>query len=410
MRLSIAAASFVISAAFLTGCSNPPQGSTTLPVSGSADAMGRSVGAPRTMPKYHSALQLLQLQAEGKLPGPNSRKDMEREFKYLRNHPRPTIKLRANGTGVGLWTSLSQYSYLLGENKKGKNTVAAIDTASNSCIFPVAIKVDHSQDIWTNCEDNGQTGLSAEQEYSKSGSFIGSYNVACPVSGSESCSSTYAYGYDGAANASNVFAALTFFKFSICNPSCNQIYGPGFEYWPAGQPSATPTLIALPYNNPFQFVDYMDLDSNGNIWFDYEGCQMYYPYDCGNGLAEVQTPTTNPTVVVILPPDVYIESGGVYVSNGGNTLNVIDQSTQLVYQYHLPLSPGGTPFNTLGPTAFGLGSPVSGGFNSADTKMAIGDDNAFLDIGTVSQNKWAVVKAPLFSDSLQGAAYTSSDK
>ena len=97
------------------------------------------------------------------------------------------------------------------------------------------------------------------------------------------------------------------------------------------------------------------------------------------------------------------------MSNGGKTLNVIDEGARKVYQYALPLSPGGTPFNTLTPCQSGC-IPTSGGFNKGDTKIVIGDANDWLDIGDVATNHWKQSKAPQMNSSLLGAAYTPSDK
>ena len=103
-------------------------------------------------------------------------------------------------------------------------------------------------------------------------------------------------------------------------------------------------------------------------------------------------------------------AGGVYVSNGGTVLNVIDQTGRVVEQYHLPVAVNATPFNISGPIGFGVGVPVSGAFDSTDTKMAVGDALDWLDRGNIVTNTWKVSRAPTFTSGLGGAAYTPSDK
>lgn len=154
----------------------------------------------------------------------------------------------------------------------------------------------------------------------------------------------------------------------------------------------------------------MDVDAAGNLWFTFSG---YKQSTYGFGLGEVTNPTTNPQFTIVESVGTYGFFGGVYVSNGGGALNVIDQKSRTISQYHLPLSPSGAPFKVLGPTrqnAFGIGDPVSGGFNKAESKMAIGDTGGWFDIGKVSSNAWSDVANPNFYSGIDGAAYTPSDK
>lgn len=408
MRFSLATAgSAVVIAALLAGCSNSPQGSQSLPSSG-VTSTGHSVGAPQFIPHGKlTPMQLLKLQAEGKLAGPVPVKVLQRQLAQLQQQPHVHINVHKNKGGVALWSSLTGYNFLLGNNKKGTAVIAAINTYSNGgCETPISVKVDHSQNIWAGCEYNTTTSETAATEYNPSGTEVAQYEGGCPVSGTKYCSYSYGYGFDSAENASDVFVSMTFYEYDECVPSCTYVYGAGFEYWPAGTPSATPTLVAAsPYGSPVDDVYYMDLDSSGNIWFDYYGC---LGSSCGYGIGEVTSPTTSPAFVSIAAPGALLFAGGVYVSTkaGVQTVNVIDQTSHMVLQYNT----SGGYLGSLGPTAFGLGDPVTGGFNSTDTTMAIGDANDWLNIGTVATNKWKVAKAALDISSIEGAAYTPSDK
>jgi hypothetical protein len=406
MRFSLATAgSAVVIAALLAGCSNSPQGSQSLPSSG-VTSSGHSVGAPQFIPQGKlTPLQLLKLQAEGKMPGPVPIKVLQRQLKQLQAHPTVHINVHKNKGGVAIWSSLTGYNFLLGSNKKGTSVTAAINTYTNGgCETPISVKVDHSQNIWAGCEYNTTTNETGPTEYNSSGTEVAQYQANCPESGSYSCTYDYGYGFDEASNASNVFASMTFFEYDECTPypTCSYVYGAGFEYWPAGSPSTTPKLITEPYG-PVYDNYYMDLDSSGNIWFDYYGCPSS---GCGYGIGEITNPTTSPAMVVIENPGYLQFAGGVYASNGGNTINVIDQTTHMITQFNT----SGTKTGTLGPTAFGIGDPVTGSFNSTDSNMVIGDADDWLDIGTVSTNKWKVAKAALDISTIEGAAYTPSDK
>ena len=166
------------------------------------------------------------------------------------------------------------------------------------------------------------------------------------------CSNWSSYGLDVATDAAgNVFAPLATYSFNYDDSQQN---GSGFEWWSSG--SSSPTLITVPVNS----VYYADVDSAGNLWFDYSGC---IGSQCGFGVGEIQTPTTTPTFVPILPPGSIEYPGGVYVSNHGLVLNVCDQGAQTIQQYSLPtmalgIKLGPTPVNNVG-----FSAPVSGGFS-----------------------------------------------
>jgi len=98
-----------------------------------------------------------------------------------------------------------------------------------------------------------------------------------------------------------------------------------------------------------------------------------------------------------------------YTSNHSRTLNIMDSGRREIFQYALPLSPNGSPSNTLGPTApFGL--PEGVGFNKTDKKVVSGDQYQWLNIGTVATNQWTQTKPVLLISNLYGSGYTPSDK
>ncbi len=358
-----------------------------------------------------SPSRLLELQLEGKLPAPVPpealRDDLQRQ-----GLARPALAFHA-GAKVGLWASDTNFNYILGQNSTGGKTVTAVDVSQNSCYSPVALKVDHASNVWVGCELTSLSGTKgAVQEYSSAGEIQKTFAPACP-SPVAKCSSFSGYGYDsGLDSHGNVFASLNLYDMQTCNPTCSDQLSAGFEWWPSGNPKATPRLISVGANcSPICGVGFMDVDGSGNLWFTFSGYTATNTY--GFGLGEILHPTKKPKLTIVEPIGTYGFFGGVYTSNAGNTLNVIDQKARTVSQYHLPLSPSGTPFSVLGPTflnAFGIGDPVSGGFNETETKMAIGDTGGWLDIGSVSGNAWSAVANPNFYSGIEGAAYSPSDK
>lgn len=355
-------------------------------------------------------LAFLELQLEGRLPAPIPPDALRREMQRQRGL-RPQLAFHAGAT-VALWAADTNFNYLLGQDATGRNTVTAIDLSKNGCYSPVALKVDHARNVWVGCELTSTSGTNgAVQEYSGAGMLEKRYVPGCPSPLSE-CNSFSGYGFDsGLDSHGNVFASLNLYEIEICNPTCSQNLSAGFEWWPNGHQSSTPHLISVGSNcSPVCGVGYMDVDASGNLWFTFSG---YAQTTYGFGLGEIEHPTRSPKFTIVQPIGTYGFFGGVYVSSSGKTLNVIDQRTRTIAQYHLPLSPSGKPFNVLGPTrqnAFGIGDPVSGGFNQAETKMAIGDTGGWFDIGGVSSNSWSLVSSPNFYSGISGAAYTPSDK
>lgn len=347
--------------------------------------------------------QLLQLQAARRLFTPLSHSRVLRMLAAA-DRPRPHIAAARGGNAVAVWTTLTQDSDLLGQSKKLSKTVAVIDTHANKCVYPITVKVDSSQNVWVGCEYDDSNDDGVYQEYTSAGALAATYKDGCPAPVS-SCGQFYSYSSDGAANADYVFDGLSYYYAGFnCDPSCTYSYGGGFEYWPAGGTSSPPTLIALPYGQPVYGVAYMDLDSSGNIWFDYYGCGS--GSSCGYGIAELTTPTTSKPAFVSIEPPMFLQcAGGVYASAKGSVINVIDSCTRTVYQF----STAGSQTGKIGPIGR-LGDPISGAFNAADTKIAVGDDKGWLDVGNLKSNKWSTVQNAYFRDGLMGAAYTPSDK
>ncbi|HEX4013355.1 MAG TPA: hypothetical protein VHX17_05610 [Candidatus Cybelea sp.] len=316
------------------------------------------------------------------------------------------------GAKIGLWAADTNFNYLLGQDATGRKTVTAIDLSQNSCYDPVALKVDSARDVWVACELTSLSATSgALQEFSNAGALQKQYLPVCPAHVKD-CQSFSGYGFDSGLDAQgNVFESLNLYAIEICNPSCNTNLSAGFEWWPKGDPSIVPQLISTGDNcAPICGVGYMDVDASGNLWFNFSG---YAGTAYGFGLGEITNPTKKPKLTIVEPIGTYGFFGGVYVSGKGKTLNVIDQASRTIAQYHLPLSASGKPFHTLGPTrqnAFGIGDPISGAFNKNDSKMAIGDTGGWLDIGKVSNNGWSDVASPNFYSGIDGAAYTPSDK
>ena len=389
MRFALATAACTVLAALLAGCSTTSQGPSPV--------------LPGAVP--HSALALLRMQAEGKLPGPLPISVLRAQLQQLETQPRPHFNLRSDASGVQIWSAMTDAGYVLGSSASGTKINASIDTETQTTpgYYPTGLKVDHARNLWV-ANEVGSSLSGVVQEYAN-GKLANAYSVQCPSPAG--CKYLYTTSFDVAVNSKNVFAALEYMDYEVCNPSCSQYDVSGFEYWPNGSPSSPPTLISLNYRSPVVALGWADVDGSGNLWFTDSG--YYDGSHYGYGLGEISNPTTKPAFTQVEPFGTYSFWGGVYVSNGGKTLNVVDEGAHNVYQYALPLSPSGTPFNTLTPCQSGC-FLTSGGFNKGDTKMVIGDANDWLDIGKVATNQWKQSKAPQMNSSLLGAAYTPSDK
>lgn len=422
MRIPSLAAACAVSIAMLAGCSTQTQGTGGLPIAAPGGA-GASSGHPMNqyMPHHKlSQIELLKLQAEGTIPGPAPVSVMKQIYKRIKTHGQTHLKVHGNAANVAVWVADTNDNYLVGQKKNLTKTVATILTPYNDCFDPVQIKVDHSRNIWAGCEGS-PSNTGAVAEWNSDGSPVANYTTSCPTNW-HGCQGGQYYNYgswSSAADASHVFAGVEFQYGEYCATTsfCYFTGAAGVEWWPAGQPSATPTLIQLPNPAIYPYVGvddfyYMDEDNSGNLWFTYYGCTQI-PLLCGTALGEISNPTSPSwTFTVIETPLTYQCAGGVYVSNAGTVLNVTDPCTRVTYQYGLPVLPGAYPMNVLGPTpqnAFGLGAPVSGGFSQNDSKMILADSYGWLDRGEVSTNKWKAKASPSVQDPLS-AAFTPSDK
>lgn len=416
MRRSYLLANVILSlfvAASVTACSHATA-LQALPASTRHAAENQSRNASNTIALLNekkTGSQLVALQLAGALPAPVPQEAL-RALYPQQNGIRPRLSLHANAK-VSIWASDPNFNYLLGQTSTGLKTVTAVDVSQNNCYSPIALKVDRNQNVWVGCELTSQSGTNGVvQAYSGTGTLEKQFLPGCPANVS-GCQSFSGYGYDSGLDAhGNVFASLNLYSIEICNPNCNSSLSAGFEWWPKGRQTATPSLISVGTNcSPVCGVGFMDVDAAGNLWFTFSGYDQNNNY--GFGLGKIASPATKPVFTIVEPIGTYQFFGGVYVSNQGKTLNVLDQSARTISQYHLPLAKNGNAFRVLGPTpqnAFGIGTPTSGTFNQLDTKVAIGDAGGWLDIGTVSSNSWSSVASPNFYSGLAGAAYTPSDK
>jgi len=393
----------VVVAAYLAGCASTSQGAPSVPA-GTASAQSNQALGQRI-----GSRDLLRLQTEGKLPGPMPRAILQRQLEQLRRRPDLPVTARPDLAAVKIWASVPSYNALFGLGRGGKRVKAGINTDAVGCDSPVSIKIDHAQHIWAACESNPFTpGLAVVREWTSPTGSTG-YLITCPFGYPQYCSYATGYGFDSAENSTYVVASLATYDFDDCEGSvCTNYSGSGFMYWPAGNPEAAPGIVQLTCPKLCN-VYYMDMDSSNDIWFDYYGCEGSL---CGYGLAEMASTPSCPfcTLQLIEPPGTYGFAGGVYVSNGGTVLNVIDQTARVLDQYHLPVAANASPFNISGPIGFGVGDPVSGAFDSTDTKMVVGDGLDWLDRGNIVTDSWKVSRAPTFTSALGGAAYTPSDK
>ncbi len=303
----------------------------------------------------------------------------------------------------------NQSSYLFGLDESGRKIVDTINVGSKGCIAPNSVKIDRNQNIWIDCSNaytppgyQGTTG--SEQEYSRAGVLRRTYTftASCPKSG-ELCEANSLDG--GPDDNGHVFVNLSFGAYLLGGLRL------GFYWWSVGNPTAQPRFVDVgAFCQPICRVLYTDVDNSGNLWFTYSN-------PLGYGLAELAQPTTNPKLSIVYGPGEYRQASGVFRSDGGKTLNVVDAGTQRIYQYTLPVTSSAKPFNTLGPTPTGLsdgyyayGFPMTGGFNRTGTKLAIGDAGGWLDMGTAAQNKWRAVLNLKFLFHDSAASYTPSDR
>lgn len=409
----------------LAGCSTM-QGPANLP-SGTASVDRAARGQSPGNPPYY---ELLKEQIDGKLPHYLPRRVLKIDYDALRRGG-TVPRAHRNAGSVAIWVANqpSEFTqgYLFGITRKGKvvRTINLGDATQSSC-SPTSIKVDHSQNIWINCYMGGYYPAGQFIELDPSGKFVASYfwrapPPSCPPS-YEFCYVQSAGGDDGAANGSYVFAGVNSIAQACpSNPvQCNTIYANGYEWWPANDPSATPTFVNLTGccgSEPLNSVGYMDVDGNGDLLFDYNVANSYCQ---GYGVAEIRNPASASwSFVDLIPACSGPFSGatgyaaGVYVGNSGSTetLNVTGNGRS-IYRWALPITSSGT-YTVLGPTPAnktGLGAPVSGNFGPNDTYAVQGDAAGWVDFGTVSSNKWKKIFNVNLIGADNGAALTPSDK
>lgn len=413
------AISVALAAALFAGCSTSQQGSTALPGSSSvSQPMGHGGGgAPNKYIHLNGKVgpqQLLKYQIAGKLPGPVTKAALKWQLSQIQGKARPQYHIRPDGGAPKAWAGDNNFGYLLGMSKKFK-TLTAVNTEDNGCYYPVTVKVDHAHNVWTACEFGSSFEAGAAQEYSSTGSVMNTYNVGCPSNiGPSQCLYLYGETFDTAENNSNVFANSVYYE--NCSSSyCYYVPGGGIEVWNAGSPSSQPILITATGGlSPSQWfmegTGYFDADSSNNVYYTFEACEDTYPYACGFGLAEIENATSpSATQINLIPPGGLGFWGGVNVNGAGTVLSVTDQDARTVTQYALPWT--GSPSATWGPTgqnSFGLGDPVAGGYNSASSKMLLGDAYGWLDTATASGAQLhGTVDC---SDGCDGAAFTPSNK
>jgi hypothetical protein len=309
---------------------------------------------------------------------------------------------QANAGGINIWAAAEQSSKVFGLSRGAKHVLEVISTERQPVKGgdPLTLKVDHARNLFVTDVSGGNAGVI--QEY-KDGKFTRAYSPGCAVS---NCSSFTGILSDNVVDHNDVFAIMKHIQYKAGSYTVSRS---GYEYWPNGNPSATPVAVLLSSDcSAVCFYDAGDEDSSGNLWLrDFGGG--------GYGVAEITNPTTRPSMKQILPFTFTIESGdiaGFYISNAGTVLNVGDSSHK-IYQYSLPLTYGGSPFNTLTPCSQGC-DPHGFGFNSKDNLIVVGDGttaaHGWVDIGQVSKNRWKKVTNPQFTAPLSSAVYTPSDK
>ncbi len=252
----------------------------------------------------------------------------------------------------------------------------------------------------------GSEGFGALQEYAP-----GSNKPAATYPESLDCGKSCTFqsnGFDVAFDSSgHVFEANSYSAF--CTPSCSQTGYP-VVWWNANSPSSPATGIEDP---SLTSGDYIDVDNLGNLYVSGKGT---VGSKTGPLIDEIGNPTSpSPTIThLILFGGGVINPYAIYVSNHGETLNVIDGSMREVAQYALPWIPSESPFNVLGPTRrnyFGQGYPIDGGFKLGDKMMALGDAGGWIDIGRVKNNRWTTALDYNFQyHGFVDAVYVPSDK
>lgn len=426
MRSSLAAAACGVSIALISGCSSSGN-SSGLPSSGLSQSHAVSdafLGKPQFPPRGTSYEGMLKWFADGKMPGPAPRWFMKKWLHDYMNrsayHPHPA----KNAGKLALWAYIGGYNWLLGVTTNGRKDVYAINVRQNNCESGSGMKVDGSGNAWITCADwyNGSDYGGSAEEYSNTGSLLNTYKGGCP-SNLSGCQSWQAFGYDVAPDGSGGvyvadLAAAPCVGSSASN--CTSETGAGWEYF--ASPSSQPIYSNVYGNQPSGCVSNctnvgvilgFDVDSAGNIWTEFNGCEEYGSFYCGVGIAEVSGVSSgNPSFSIVVAPGVLQGSidnydGGIYVV--GSTATVGDPWNQTVYQYSLPITISSTP-SILGVTRENpqfCGSPFMGGFNASGSAFAVADLCGWVD--TLKGHKAGVLTNIGFNG-ITAAGYAPSNK
>ena len=304
-----------------------------------------------------------------------------------------------NTGGTEIWAAAEQTSQLFALSSGAKVVLKVISTEGQAVKGgnPLTLKVD-GKDLFVTDLSGGKGGVI--QEY-KDGLFARAYLPGCPAS---DCSKFTGSLSDTVVDKSHVFAIMKQIQYQLGSKT---ISGSGYEYWPKGNPSATPVAVLLSSDcSAICFYDAGDEDSSGNLWLRDYGAGRY-------GVAEITNPTTNPSMNQGLPLDTFTinhgDIAGFSISNSGTVLNVGDSSHK-IYQYALPVRDGNSPFNTITPCVEGC-DPHGFGFDSTDKLIVVGDGTSrgWLDIGQVSKNHWKKVTNPQFTVPFSSAVYMPGD-
>jgi len=323
------------------------------------------------------------------------------------------------GAIVALWVASQSQSYIYGQDERGKRTVMALDVGANGCMGPQGIKVDHQRRLWVACSD-GQYGPGTVQVYkpgrnspSKTYTAAGRCGTMMKIRFAKpphcrECGCSWEAALDDVAfdGEGNVFAAETF----ECTHDGGINCGANFDVlWWNSRSSKAGSIYSTASAESF----FLDIDVAGNLYVGAASRCTYSQYVCTeDSIDEITGPTSISPVVTTIIPAGSDELGGVYVSNGGGVLNVVDETARTASQYRLPWVTSEMPFNVLGPTLtrMGEGRPISGGFDADDDHLALGDADGWADIGNVARNNWSAVTNKNLKYGNGGAAYVPSDK
>jgi hypothetical protein len=301
--------------------------------------------------------------------------------------------------GIKIWAAAERTSKLFALSLGAKVVLKVISTEGQAVKGgnPLTLKVD-GNDLFVTDLSGGKTGVI--QEYTD-GLFVRAYSPGCPAS---DCSKFTGSLSDTVVDKSHVFAIMKQIQYQLGNST---ISGSGYEYWPKGNPSATPVAVLLSSDcSAICNYDAGAEDSSGNLWLRDYGAGRY-------GVAEITNPTTNPSMNQLLSLETFTinhgDIAGFSISNAGTVLNVGDSSHK-IYQYALPVMYGDSPFNTITPCVKGC-DPHGFGFNSTDKSIVVGDgaSKGWLDIGQVSENHWKKVTNPQFTVPFSAAVYMAGD-